>query len=233
VEKQNKEQSEVIMFSNFSKRFPFKNLPIIGLILALMVLPAGCFRHHRHRDRNVRPTRASLIIQKTAPYQNWAAVRNQMKRDCDIEAQVPAMVKKFAKGYDNVFLNDIIPADTVAAVLTMTIKDARGMTGGVYSGAKSITVEGTLKQDGHVLGTFVDRSESAVGRVKLRGIMNPKGQLMVGTCQLLFQSAESIGEDVAEWLQKPTMNAQLGEAGKPQEDEGKSTDTEAKDPANK
>ncbi|HEY6012159.1 MAG TPA: hypothetical protein VIX18_11905, partial [Nitrospirota bacterium] len=170
---------------------------------------------------------------KTAPYQDWAAIRNQMKRDCDIEAQVPAMVKKHAEGYDNVLLYDIIPPDTVAAVLTMTIKDARGMTGGSYSGAKSITVEGTLKQDGHVLGTFVDRRESAVGRIKLRGIMNPQGQLMAGTCSLLFKSAEDIGEDVTEWLEKPTMNAKLGEAGQPQEDEGKSTGTETKEPDNK
>ncbi len=228
------------MIQIFSRRFPSKDLLLFSLVLMLAVLPAGCFRHHRHRDRdrNVRPTRASLIIQKTAPYQDWAAIRNQMKRDCDIEAQVPAMVKKFAKGYDNVLLYDIIPADTVATVLTMTIKDAKGMTGGVYSGAKYITVEGTVKQDGRVLGTFVDRSESAWGRYKV-GV---GAQLMpeisgaghrASTCQLLFQCAETIGEDVAEWLKKPTMNALLGDAGKPREDEVKSTNTGTNDPAGK
>ena len=222
------------MIRIFSSRFPSKYLSLIGLVLTLAVLPAGCLRHHRHRDRDVRPTRASLIIQKTAPYQDWAAIRNQMKRDCDIEAQVPAMVKKHAEGYDNVLLYDIIPPDSVAAVLTMTIKDARGMTGGVYSGAKSITVEGTVKQDGRVLGTFTDRQESTWGRIKVRGlkVIGKKGH-NASTCDLLFQCAETIGEDVAEWLEKPTMNAKLGEAGQPQEDEEKSTDAEAKDPAGK
>lgn len=227
------------MIRIFSIRFLSKDLLLFSLVLMLALLPAGCFRHHRHRDKEVRPTRASLIIQKTAAYQDWAAVRSQMSRDCNVEAGVPAMVKKHAEGkYDNVLLYDVIPPDTVATVLTMTIKDAKGMTGGVYSGAKYITVEGTVKQDGRVLGTFVDRSESAWGRYKV-GV---GAQLMpeirgaghrASTCQLLFQCAETIGEDVAKWLQKPTMNAQLGTAGQPLEDAGQSKDTEVKDPANK
>lgn len=209
------------MIAIFSGKVPFKDLLLAGLVLAVAV-PAGCGGHRIKLE--TKPTRASLIIQKTAPYQDWAAVRNKMKRECNIQAQVPAMVRKFAqKNFDNVFLYDIIPPDTVATVLTMSIKDARGTTGGVFSGAKSITVEGTVTQDGRVLGTFIDRRASGFGKIKIGWHMSGKKH-RAGTCDLLFQCAETIGKDVAVWLKEPTMNAQLGTPAKQQEEEGQSTD---------
>ena len=81
-------------------------------------------------------------------------------------------------------------------------------------------------------GSFIDRRASGWGHMRFPGLSHTRGNTS-NTCKLLFQCAETIGKDVAEWLQKPTMNAQLGTAGKLQEDEGKSTDTEAKDPADK
>ena len=79
-------------------------------------------------------------------------------------------------------------------------------------------------------GSFIDRRASGWGHIKMRGLLHTTGNTS-NTCKLLFQCAETIGKDAAEWLQKPTMNAPLGTAGKLQEDEAQSTDTAANDPA--
>lgn len=87
-------------------------------------------------------------------------------------------------------------------MLVMKIADAQGLGGGRMSGPKSVTVEGTLKQNGNVLGSFTVQ----------RATMGGYGGGSSGTCALLHRCAKRIGKDVGVWLQKPTMNAVLGTA---------------------
>lgn len=192
-----------------SKRWSHRTAALVAMMLLMTAVAAGCGggRHHR---KSAHP---DLIIQKTASYENWERIRNQMSRECTIDTSVPYWIKKFVPGsYDAVVLTDTIPPDTPAGVLTLTIKDARGMPAGIYSGRKYITVEGKLTRNGIVIGSFIAHRASGWGHSKSILKVPKLSGRHASTCQLLYQCAESMGKDVGKWLKEPTMDARLGTA---------------------
>lgn len=159
------------------------------------ILASGCF---------ARPTPESLIIQRTAYYKQGSVVGDKIRDECGLEQEVPKYIKKYADGdYDSIFLSNTLSDATPAKVLVMKIANAQGLGGGRYSGPKSLTVEGTLTQNGKILGNFIVH----------RATMGGYGGGTKGTCGLLVhRCAKRIGKDVGVWLKDPTMNAVLGTA---------------------
>jgi hypothetical protein len=167
---------------------------LMTLVVLCMVLTAGCI---------ARPSPESLIIQKTAYYKTGAKAGDKIRDECGLEQVVPTNIKAYARGnYDSIFFSDTLSDSTPAKVLVMKIANAQGLGGGRYSGPKSLTVEGTLRQDGKVLGSFIVH----------RATMGGYGGGTKGTCSLLHRCAKRIGKDVGVWLENPTMIAVLGTA---------------------
>ena len=102
--------------------------------------------------------------------------------------------------FANVVLADDVTESTEGRVLHVEISSVVGPQGGAWSGAKSVTVEGKLTENGEVIGTFKGNRYSgggAFGGYK-------------GTCSILGRCAKTLGSDIAKWLAKPTMDARLG-----------------------
>jgi hypothetical protein len=87
-------------------------------------------------------------------------------------------------------------------VLILEIVSAVGGGGGAWSGPKSVTVKGELREDGKVIGSFTASRFSGGGA--WGGFK--------GTCSIFGRCIKVLGEDIAAWLKKPTMNAALGNA---------------------
>lgn len=143
-----------------------------------------------------------LHVQQPAAYDKDAAVNEKVKDQCAPEARLSEFVKEYAKGpFDEVVgLKDLSKAGG-GKTLSLTILNVMGVGGGAWSGPKGITVQGTLRENGKVIGTFQARRSSgggAYGGFK-------------GTCSILERCAKALGKDIAAWLEGPSMDARLGE----------------------
>lgn len=146
-----------------------------------------------------------LNLQKTVPYKPGITVPPEVKLECELPKKL-AEYTKSAIGNDFAAINVVDASTKNAAGRTLIMQivgiDAAG--GGAYTGKKGMSIEGTLWEKGKQIGNFQATRYSS-GR---RSTFNP----YPGTCKMLRYDAETLGKDVAKWLQKPSREARLGEA---------------------
>lgn len=142
----------------------------------------------------------TLNIQEKAPFDKDLSVPAAVKAECNLEDKIPGYVQENAKDqFDTITM--VPKASMQGKNLSMTITGVMGTGGGAWSGAKSITIKGTLTDNGKPVGTFTATRFSgggAFGGYK-------------GTCAILGRCASALGKDVAKWLKEPTMDARLGD----------------------
>ena len=149
--------------------------------------------------------KGKLYVQTPAAIDPQASINEKVKEECAIENKVSFHIQENAKSS----FDEVVPAKNLKdaganKALTITILNVTGVGGGAWSGAKAITIQGKLQENGKVIGTFNARRTSgggAFGGYK-------------GTCSILERCAVALGKDVAGWLASPTMNAGLGEMSK-------------------
>lgn len=146
-----------------------------------------------------------LNLQKTVPYKAGITVSPEVKLECELPLKL-AEYTKSAIGNDVATINvvDAPAKDAAGRTLIMQIVGVDAASGGVFTGKKGMSIEGTLWEKGKQIGSFQATRYSS-GR---RSTFNP----YPGTCKVLRYDAEALGKDVAEWLKKPSMEARLGEA---------------------
>jgi hypothetical protein len=127
---------------------------------------------------------AEVKIPEKIAYDKDAAVTDAVKKECGLETKVPRYVKSAAGSGGK-------------GTLEMKITHVLAPGGGAWSGPKAVTVAGTLRDGGKVVGTFTVRRQTTRG---------------TATCQMLERDAEAIGKDIAGWLKSPSMDARLGDA---------------------
>jgi hypothetical protein len=141
----------------------------------------------------------TITISEFTPFAEDSGATDNVKEECGMQERIPKYLKSEAKKVaDIIFTTE--PLESVEGkVLYMEITHVFAPGGGGYSGAKNVEVEGELRENGEVIASFT------VDRAALFG-MTP------GTCSMLKRVAKKIGEDVAEWLEAPEMDAMLGDA---------------------
>ncbi len=153
---------------------------------------------------NTTQAAEKLYVQTPAGLDKGASIDPKVKEECAIENRVAYFVKEKTLGNF-----DIVPSKTLTdagnnKVLSLNIVNVEGTGGGVWSGSKGITVQGTLKENDKVLGTFLAKRNSGGG-----GYWSQKK--FSSTCSLFENSAKEIGEDISSWLKQPSMDAKLGD----------------------
>lgn len=132
----------------------------------------------------------------TPTYSKNFTGNQKMKQECNADDHLARYLKDAAGDFD------IVTSDAGGAKkLTLTILSLEGVGGGPATGRKSMTVEGKLVHQGKTLGSFLAMRASGGG-----GFVGYKS-----TCSIIERCARTLGKDVAEWLQQPSMNAKLGE----------------------
>lgn len=142
----------------------------------------------------------TLNLVEKASFDKDLSVPAAVKAECNLEDKIPGYVQENAKDqFDTITM--VPKASMQGKNLSMTITGVMGTGGGAWSGAKSITIKGTLTDNGKPVGTFTATRFSgggAFGGYK-------------GTCAILGRCASALGKDVAKWLKEPTMDARLGD----------------------
>jgi hypothetical protein len=131
----------------------------------------------------------SLKVPEKIVYDKGVHVPDAVRKECALDTKIPGYVKSSASGIQG------------AKSLDMKITGILATGGGSFSGPKSVTVAGTLREGGKVTGSFVARRNASAGAFGGGG-----------TCAMLDRCAKAIGSDIATWLKAPSMDARLGDA---------------------
>ena len=144
---------------------------------------------------------APVYVEKLIPFAQNVSVTQAVRAECDLNGTLSEFVQSEGRNYGT----NVIAVDTVAnkkgRVLTMKITNVMGAGGGAWSGAKSVSVEGELSENGKVIGSF--RGSRYSGGGVFGGFK--------GTCSILGRCVKALGSDIAGWLKSPVMNASLGD----------------------
>jgi len=143
----------------------------------------------------------TITLQSKIPYAKDIVVPGAVRTECQLPEKTAVYVQQYAAKGMNVKVADSVSAKTPGKVLVMKITNVIGGGGGAWSGAKSVTTEGTLYNNGKAIGSFKAARQSgggAFGGYK-------------GTCSILGRCIKAIGKDVGVWLQSPAMDSRLGD----------------------
>lgn len=144
----------------------------------------------------------TLNLQDLALYEKGLPVPDAVRAECGLEGKVVELVQAAAaRNFDKVVLVPDGSKSGAGQSLAMKITGITGTAGGAWSGAKFLTIDGTLRENGKVIGTF--RATRLSGGGAFGGYK--------GTCSILGRCAKALSDDVAKWLAAPTMNAKLGD----------------------
>jgi len=142
----------------------------------------------------------TYTISDTLPFAEGSGASSKVKSSCKLETKLPGFIRSAAKNGVAVELATE-PLDNVEGkVLYIEFTHVLGSGGGAWSGPKTVTVHGELRENGEVIGTFTASRYSSGGA--FGGFK--------GTCSILGRCVKTLGSDIALWLQNPTMDAMLG-----------------------
>jgi len=144
----------------------------------------------------------AVTVNHVAPYAENSGVFDTVKNECQLETKLPEFIQSFAKNAPKVLITTDPLEKVQGKVLVLKIVSVTGLSGGGWTGPKSVTVKGELQEDGKVIGSFTAARYSTGGA--FAGFK--------GTCSIFGRCIKVIGEDIAKWLKKPSMNATLGNA---------------------
>ena len=137
---------------------------------------------------------AGVQVARTITFAPSAGASDKVKQECQIQTQVPAAIQQ--AGTD---VQLVDAPNKAARALELAISELHAPGGGLFSGPKWMAVEGKLYEKGKLIGSFRAKRLSTGGMVR-------------GTCATLARCAQAIGQDIAAWLNAPTMDGELGDA---------------------
>ena len=160
---------------------------------------------------------ATVTISESIPFAEDSGATDKVKVECAFETRLPNYIRKAAKKPVKIALSSEPLEDAEGKVLILNTTNVFALGGGGYSGSKSVTISGELRENGEVIGSLTARRHTIFG-------------VMPGTCSILKRLAKKLGKDVALWLAEPTMDALLGDSDKDAEraaEEAAATENEA------
>lgn len=141
----------------------------------------------------------TLAVADSIAFNDGSNIRDAIKNECNLGPKLSTFIHAYAGKHFTVVSQVGAPANSKR--LNISIVDASGNAGGAWSGSKSVTIEGSLSQNGQILGTFTARRHSgggAFGGYK-------------GTCSILGRCVKALGKDLAAWATNPATDSRLGD----------------------
>ena len=143
-----------------------------------------------------------IYVDSIIPFRKGTQVPTAVRQECNLGGNLSKFIDSAAEDYSNNIQLTSNLKKARGRVLNIEITNVHGLGGGAYSGAKSVTIEGTLKENGKVVGTFTGSRYSGGG---FWGGFK-------GTCSILGRCVKTLGDDVAQWLESPYKGARLGDS---------------------
>ena len=171
-------------------------LAVLSTVLLILV---GCAAApvEAPKAQGVTTTAAArtLTISRKTSYQRESSIPEAVRTKCGLEEKIPAALKR-ELGDEAVFADEA-SANTPGRSLDLRITDVVSRAGGAFTGPKSLTVRGTLYENGKQVGSFTARRSDKYGG---------------GACLMLRRSIDEMAGDIKKWLESPGNEDRLGEA---------------------
>jgi len=151
-------------------------------------------------------TAETITIAKSISFAADSGASQEVIDECEMQTRIPEYTKKEGKRKVDIELSKGPLEEAEGKVLHLEITNVYAPGGGAYSGSKSVIIVGELKENGEVIASMSGRRHSMMG-------------MMPGTCSIMKRISKKLGEDIAEWLVAPTMNAELGDLEDDEENE--------------
>lgn len=132
-----------------------------------------------------------VSIPRVTPYADGIGT-NDVRTKCDWNSKLGEYIAHSAEM--SVSITDADVSQLNGKVLTMKITAIHAIGGGGWTGPKWAQVQGELRDGGKLVGSFTALQHSSVG---------------LTACGSLNHLAKELGEDIADWLKEPTLNAKL------------------------
>jgi hypothetical protein len=135
---------------------------------------------------------AAVQVPRSVAFTPNAGATGAVQQECQLQTLVPQAIQQAA--------SDVQLVDAPAKSgrwLELSISEVHAPGGGPFSGPKWMGVSGKLHDRGKVIGSFRAKRVSTGVR---------------STCGSLAKIATVIGQDIATWLQAPSLDAELGDA---------------------
>ena len=142
-----------------------------------------------------------VTIAPNVPYAADSKVPDAVRQECNLETVFAEYLHDMLNDYRIPYR--IAPgslSDETGRVLEVEINHVHAPGGGGWSGPKSVTAVGKLREGEQVLGTFT------ASRFYTGGMFRH----FKGNCSFLETSVKKLSQDISKWTTRPTMDAQLG-----------------------
>jgi hypothetical protein len=148
------------------------------------------------------PVAGAIKVLPVIPYQEGAAIKGAIKRECQIDTQLSEFIESYGRENGLEVARTPQAKDTAnGRVLQVEIIDSVSQGNAFIGHRKATEIAGTLYQDGAAVASF-------------RGMRVSGGGFFGGfkrSCSVLGRTVKALGSDVASWLKKPYDNALLGD----------------------
>jgi hypothetical protein len=128
-------------------------------------------------------------------------MHDAIRDECMLPEKLSGFIRDNALSAYETIIVDGSSAPRGADVLTVEITDLRAPKGGGWTGPKFVSVQGSLKRSGRVIGDFQGKRTSMGGAF---GVFKR-------TCDIVGRCTKTLGADISTWLQNPGKNSTLGE----------------------
>ena len=143
----------------------------------------------------------TLTISSVLPFAEGSGASPAVMNECQLETKLPGFIKSYGKKNVTVTTDPLEEAE--GKVLFIEFTHILGTGGGGWSGPKTVSVRGELRDGEEVTGSFTATRYSTGGA--FGGFK--------GTCSILGRCVKTLGRDIANWIKNPTMDAHLGDGG--------------------
>lgn len=133
----------------------------------------------------------AVSIPRVTPYADGIGTVD-VRTKCDWNSKLSENVAH--NGETAVSITDADVSHISGKVLTMKITAVHAIGGGLWTGPKWAEVQGELHDGGRLVGSF-------------RAMQHTSGGLTA--CSSLNRLGKELGENIADWLKEPTLNANL------------------------
>lgn len=159
-----------------------------------LALIASCAASAAHAD--------TITVPRPVPWAADAEIAGKIQRECTLQTQLADFIQIYAqKQGQTIAFADKVDETTPGKVLILEIRDAVSEGNAFIGHHKSTSVRGRLIDNGQVIGSFRAKRNSMGGA--FAGYK--------GSCSVLGRTVKALGEDIAQWLSAPSLDAQLGD----------------------
>jgi hypothetical protein len=133
----------------------------------------------------------TVSIPRVTPYADGVG-SDDVRQQCDWNTRLSEKIAHYAEGGASVTDTDV--SRIGGKVLTLKITKVHAVGGHGFAGPSWAEIHGELHDGGKLVGSFTAHQHTMVGMT---------------ACGALDHLAKELGDDIADWLKEPTLDANL------------------------